>query len=366
MKAPPPPWYSDRERQDADMDQMTERNRKLAREGEPVFSLAGILAQKTEEERGELVRLAGTEDLAAWLQEPDNFAMLLNALPAADFALFAKAAEGPFLQEDQVFLPMHGGLIHFALMQPYYYGNQLYLVVPTELRALWGDLKRTGFPERKRRKDLIDSYAQACVKLYGVIPLEEFFSVLQQRGGENRTSEAEELLFALADGTYYSIEDELLLYSGLDAGEAAPYLAAREGFPPYLPSHEKLLRLGDGDYYDVFHELELWRLELEEEFRASGKDSPEHLATDFADTLYAVLRTELKDTDHTELFDAFGVTPDETRVRRIKDKTRLWCLRGNTPEELLQRIEKGELRPPVNGPCPCGSGRKYKKCHGAP
>ena len=348
------------------MDQMTERNRRLAREGEPVFSLAGILAQKTEAERAELVRLAGTEDLAAWLQEPDHFTMLLDALPAADFALFSKAAEAPFLQEDEVFLPMHGGLIHFALMQPYLYGDKLYLVVPTELRAIWGDLKRTGFPERKRRKDLIDSYAQACVKLYGVLPLQEFFSVLKQRGGEERTAEAEELLSLLADGTYFTIEDRLLLYAGLDPEEAAPYLAARDGLPPYLPSHEKLLRMGDGDYYDVFHELEVWRLELEEAFRETGKDDPARMAMDFADTLYAILRTELADTEHEALFTAFGLVPDEGRVRRIKDKTRLWCLYGNTPEELLQRLEKGELRPPVNGPCPCGSGRKYKKCHGAP
>ena len=348
------------------MDQMSERNRRLAREGEPVFSLAGILAQKTEEERAELVRLAGTEDLAAWLQDPENLAMLLNALPAADFALFAKAAEAPFLQEDQVFLPMHGGLIHFALMQPYLYGEKLYLVIPTELRALWSDLKRTGFPEQKRRKDLIDSYAQACVKLYGGLLLEEFFSVLKQRGGEGRSRENEELLFSLADGTYYRIEGKLLLYAGLNAEQAAPYLAAREGLPPYLPSHEKLLRLGDGDYYDVFHELELWRLELEEEFRAAGKECPDRMAMDFADTLYAILRTELEDTEHGELFTAYDVPPDEPRVRRIKDKTRLWCLRGNTPEELLRMIERGELRPPVNGPCPCGSGRKYKKCHGVP
>lgn len=348
------------------MDQMTERNRRLAREGEPVFSLAGILAQKTEAERAELVRLAGTEDLAAWLLEPEHFTMLLDALPAADFDLFSKAAEAPFLQEDQVFLPMHGGLIHFALMQPYLYGDKLYLVVPTELRALWGDLKHAGFPERKHRKDLIDSYAQACVKLYGVLPLGEFFSFLKQRGGADRTPENEELLSMLADGTYYTLEEKLLLYPGLDAKEAAPYLTAREGLPPYLPSHEKLLRLGDGDYYDVFHELELWRLELEEEFRAEGKESPDRMAMDFADTLYAILRTELGDTGHKELFGAFGINPDEDRVRRIKDKTRLWCLYGNTPEELLQMIGGGGLRPPVNGPCPCGSGRKYKKCHGAP
>ena len=348
------------------MDQMTERNRRLAREGEPVFSLAGNLALKTEAERQELCRLTGTEDLEAWLREPKNLTMLLNALPSADFALFCKAAEAPFLQEDQVFLPMHSGLIHFALMQPYLYEEKLYLVVPTELRELWRDLKTTGFPEQKRRKDLVDSYAQACVKLYGALSLGEFFSVLKQRGGENRSRETEDLLRMLADGTYYSIENDLLLHAGLTGEEAASYLEARKGFPPYLPSHDKLLRFGDGDYYDVFHDLELWRLELEEKFRASGAESPEQRAMDFVDSLYAVLRTELEDESHDELFAAFDLEPEEERVRKIKDKTRLWCLYGNTPEELLEQCRTGTLRPPVNGPCPCGSGKKYKKCHGAP
>ena len=348
------------------MDQMTERNRRLAREGEPVFSLAGILAQKSQEERQELVKLAGTEDLASWLREPENLTMLLSALPAADFALFCKAAEAPFLQEDQVFLPMHSGLIHFALMQPYLYGDKLYLVVPTELRELWRDLKTTGFPEQKRRKDWIDSYAQACVKLYGALSLEEFYAILKKRGNENRDREADELLAALADGTYYSIGDDLLLHAGLNAAEAAPYLEARKGLPPYLPSHDKLLRLGDGDYYDVFHDLELWRLELEERFRDSGAESPERRAMDFVDSLYALLRTELEDSPHDELFAAFDLEPDEPRVRSIKDRTRLWCLYGNTPEDLLELCRSGSLRPPVNGPCPCGSGKKYKKCHGAP
>ena len=348
------------------MDHMAERNRRLAREGEPVFSLSGILAQKSEDERLELIRLAGTEDLAAWLQEPANLTMLLNALPAADFELFCKAAEAPFLQEEQVFLPMHSGLIHFALMQPYLYGDKLYLVIPTELRAIWRDLKATDFPAQKRLRDLIDSYAQACVKLYGVLPLDAFFSVLKRRSGTGVSPEAEGLLRTLADGTYYTIEGSLLLHAGLDAREAQPYLDAREGLPQYLPSHEKLLRLGDGGYYDVFHDLELWRLELEEEFRQTGAEDPENRAMDFADALYAVLRTELEDTGHGELFEAFGISPDEARVRQIKDKTRLWCLYGNTPEELLEQLRQGSLRPPVNGPCPCGSGKKYKKCHGAP
>ena len=151
----------------------------------------------------------------------------------------------------------------------------------------------------------------------------------------------------------------------LSPEEAQPYMAAREGLPRYLPVHEKLLRLGDGDYYDVFHELELWRLEAEDAFREAGEEDAEEKATAFADTLYAVLRMELGTEDHAPLFAEFGLAPDEERVAEIKKQVRLWCLGGNTPAELLEEYEAGRLKPRVNGPCICGSGKKFKKCHGA-
>lgn len=346
------------------MDHMEEANRKLAYAGQPVFSLAGILALRTPEHLQRLQDLAGTEALPDWLAEPDNLSMLLMALPAADFDLFAKTAEAPFLREDQVFLPMHGGLIGFCLLQPFQTGDGLYLVVPTELRESWRELKRLGFPAKKRLRDTLDAYAQAAVKLYGALPVSELFDILAQRAEVKRTAEAEALLGTLADGTYFTLAEDLVLYRGLSPAEAAPYLEARQGLPRYLPPHDKLLRLGDGDYYDVFHELELWRLETEELLSSQQAESPADAATAFVDTLYALLRTELGDEDHGDLFRQFGVPADEARVRIIKDQTRLWCLYGNTPAELMKKAADGSLKPPVNGPCICGSGRKYKRCHG--
>jgi hypothetical protein len=161
------------------------------------------------------------------------------------------------------------------------------------------------------------------------------------------------------------VDGDLLLHRGLSREEAAAYLSAREGLPRYLPVHEKLLRLGDGDYYDVFHELEVWRLEAEDAFREAGEEDAEEKATAFSDTLYAVLRMELGTEDHAPLFAEFGVTPDEARVAEIKKQVRLWCLGGNTPAELLDEYAAGKLKPRVNGPCICGSGKKFKKCHGA-
>lgn len=347
------------------MDQMEERNRALADSGEPVFALAAILERRDAEIKERLRRLAGTDDLVGWLTEPDHLKMLLMALPSADFALFQKAAEVPFLKEKEVFLPMHSGMIGFCLLQPYLVQEEIYLVVPTEIRALWQDLKKTEFPRLKQLHDTVDAYAQAAVKLYGAIRLEDFGEMLRRRANTKLTKEAEEILFDLADGTYYAIEDGVLLCRGLTKEEAEPYLAAQNEVPRYLPVHEKLLRLGDGDYYDVFHELELWRLEAESIFREQGEEDAGEKATAFADTLYAILRVEPGEEDHSVLFEQFGLEPDEERVKAIRQKTRLWCLGGNTPEELLQEWRDGKLRPAVNAPCICGSGKKFKRCHGA-
>ncbi len=347
------------------MDRIDEQNRRLCDTGEPVFRLAAILERRGKEARDRLKQLTGAQNLTAWLTERKNLSMLLMALPSADFALFSRAAEAPFIKEKEVFLPMHSGVIGFCLLQPYLVEEEIYLAVPTEIRETWQELKKTDFPRRKQLRDTVDAYAQAAVKLYGALSLTELDEMLRIRAGTGLTKEAEALLRELADGNYYSVEGELLLAAGLSPEEAEAYLSAREGLPRYLPVHEKLLRLGDGDYYDVFHELEVWRLEAEDAFSAAGETDAEERATLFSDTLYAVLRTELGEEDHAALFHNFGLPQDEERVREIKKQVRLWCLGGNTPAELLAEYEAGRLKPRVNGPCICGSGKKFKKCHGA-
>jgi preprotein translocase subunit SecA len=64
----------------------------------------------------------------------------------------------------------------------------------------------------------------------------------------------------------------------------------------------------------------------------------------------------------------------ERRTRLEKDKKRNeWARKGLTPEEidaekeLLENTKpvepiKAEDEPGRNDPCPCGSGKKYKKC----
>lgn len=340
------------------MDNYNEINNKYAIEMQPVYGLKEHLSLRAPEDLASLASLTGTEDVYSWLCDPENFKMVLTALPAADFDLFSRAASSTFLQDDNVLLPRHVSLSAFCLMTAFKTGDSLYIVVPSELKSLWRDLQRLGYADYKKKRDMYDAYSFACVKLYGVISLTELVEIFnQESGGKTDLKEAEDYLKELADGQYYRVSEGRLLHALLPEEAAEDYIKAREGLPRYLPRHEKMLQFGEGNYYDVFHELELYRLEVEDIL------GDEERAYDFIDTLYMMLSTELCDQTHEELFEAFGLTEDLERIRGLKNNVRLWVNYGHTPNELFEQINRGTYKPERNGPCPCGSGKKYKKCH---
>ena len=51
-------------------------------------------------------------------------------------------------------------------------------------------------------------------------------------------------------------------------------------------------------------------------------------------------------------------------VMKFFNNTRLWVTKGYTPEELNPTTVIKKEKVGRNDPCPCGSGKKYKKCCG--
>lgn len=333
----------------------------------PAFSLK-TLFEREPEAGAQLSEMTGAADPAAWLTDADNFQMLLWALPPEEFDLFCRAAAKPFWKAEEAdCLLADGTLRALCLARSWRDGDSAqYVIVPSELRELWRDLQRTGFAERKKRRDTLDLFAHAAVKLYGALPLKDFRELLKVRAGLTLTDEDRAELATLGDGTGFYMEQDTLLHPSLTIGEAEAYYVYRDYLPPCCPGKDKLFLLGGSDYYDVFRELELWRLEVEEQLRSEGSEPhPEQAALAFADGLYHLLRAETSEEGHEDFFRAFGITPDPDRLRELRPKVHRWILYGNTLEELLQLRDEGFLKVPVNAPCFCGSGKKWKKCHGA-
>ncbi|WP_404979903.1 SEC-C metal-binding domain-containing protein [Caulobacter sp. BE254] len=53
----------------------------------------------------------------------------------------------------------------------------------------------------------------------------------------------------------------------------------------------------------------------------------------------------------------------DRRATTTADPLRVGSLRASAVSRVNAAEEKGKIG--VNAPCPCGSGRKYKRCHGA-
>lgn len=70
-------------------------------------------------------------------------------------------------------------------------------------------------------------------------------------------------------------------------------------------------------------------------------------------------------TEADDLFNSYPVTADHETTVPVSVAVRINTLRmeaSQLAQQLDQKVWKNVGR---NDPCPCGSGRKYKKCHGA-
>lgn len=309
-------------------------NAPFAYERPACFSLREHIALRSDEELAALQKILGTEDIEGWLTCGENLRSVLLALPSADFELFIRAAGRAFMDDDGVLLAHHTCAMMFCLFSAFLSDGGIYIVVPSELKALWHDIDRLDFTAYKRRRDTLDFFAVAAAKLYGVIPMSELCEIFELRVGEKLSvSDAEKLLDGLSDGSAYVIEDGLLLHPAMPRARAQDYIQARAGIERYLPVRAKLEYLGQGDYYDVFHELEMLRLSAEQELG-------EQKAYAMADSLYMLLASELYGPFvRTDFFQSFGLPYDHELIESLKPKVRQWRLYGHTAEELRRPPE---------------------------
>lgn len=70
---------------------------------------------------------------------------------------------------------------------------------------------------------------------------------------------------------------------------------------------------------------------------------------------------EVSDEAARDLFAAFWDEYEE-RLRPRRDEVRRAVLRYAAPAKPAQALPSGAPRPSRNAPCPCGSGKKYKRC----
>jgi len=56
---------------------------------------------------------------------------------------------------------------------------------------------------------------------------------------------------------------------------------------------------------------------------------------------------------------------EEAFMRRKRRELEQARMAGSGEAQPVQQVVRGQEKVGRNDPCPCGSGKKYKKCHGA-
>ena len=133
--------------------------------------------------------------------------------------------------------------------------EDLIVTVPIEISAVFHQLERDGFAERKARYDLLDSYAMAAVHLYGAISQPDLADIFNRQNSQP-TSEEElfpALLRHVAVGAPYCFWEEYIVCGEFEENgfeDVRDLMRQCGGKPRYIPEEDELLRYADWNYYE--------------------------------------------------------------------------------------------------------------------
>jgi hypothetical protein len=253
-------------------------------------------------------------------------------------------------------------------------------VVPEEIRNVFADMIRNGTADKIERSVLFDCYAQAAVNLYGIIPLDELAELFNGQNAKKTTVDElfSVLLQHIHEESVYCFWEDYLVHTDFEEDDfngVAALEKAIYGKERYIPAKEELLRYSDPDYYERTPKVEKL-----EEFILKNLTQDKMDAMEIVDEIVLTCMAEARIKDVMDVFDKHGIVfQGKEQVERLMpilmdvwNNVRIWSNKGHTPSEMKDSYGRPVLRvlpsvgkkPGRNDPCPCGSGKKYKKCCG--
>ncbi|MGI6031671.1 MAG: SEC-C metal-binding domain-containing protein [Eubacteriales bacterium] len=313
----------------------------------------------------------------------DSQRLKQEALLADDkvYQFFSLIAFGKKFRTEELEAPVVGYLADRGLAFLVEEGEHLRPVLSTQVETLLDELKSQGLADERRALRYRLEYMKAETNLYGVMPLEMGRRLYElhenpEVSGEEWAKTAQ--LFA--QGGLLHLQEDMLVNACLLEDERWKKVAeAQQHKPWYQPDKYDLLRYENDFYYESTPEILNLRDFLLHSIHADSGVVDQVLLQ-----IHAAIRMGYGAQEVFQMLDRSGIRSNsEKQARRavnlvleVLNHTRLWANRGFTPTELhamrpKQQTEVRVKQQPVrvqkigrNDPCPCGSGKKYKKCCG--
>lgn len=250
--------------------------------------------------------------------------------------------------------------------------------IPQDISTKYKKIRTDEFIYQRRTLEKITTLAAALTNLCGAISVDKFVELYN---GENDdkldAAKAEAVL-----GEYFDVKNGLILNEyfceefdeGCDeddgektADELAALLRRQEGYKLPELSMEELLKYADEMYFESSIAADSMQRLLEKEL---------HIDEFEAHTLCGIIIIDVRigsNVDKTlSLISVGGYEfKSEKQIEsfakiyaQLFRVTRMWAYCGCTPDEVQAVKPVITNKVGRNDPCPCGSGKKYKKCCG--
>ncbi len=286
-------------------------------------------------------------------------------------------------------------LLYFRWVFLFYYEDTYTLVLPNESKEMLNFfIDDPDFKEEHKRKSLLHGYAEAFMNLYGAFETDFFLKVWNQHNKQYPLDLTEGLteLIGLAwfnerlrftDNLEYIFDN-----SFLDENDVPDFLSSSSQHDYYQPTKADIT-------YFAHHDFDEQTAQYKKTSQFFAKKLNSQKLKDVMDLIMIYIKLDLDMQDLLgELNSQFGIVFDSVKeveefnylYLNLNNHSRKLSNKGHTPTEITQNYNRLSSVPnnvvpftnentgkqePIrvkkvgrNEPCPCGSGKKYKQCHG--
>jgi hypothetical protein len=371
-------------------------NLKNAIKGKVQTSLTGALSLLTKDRLSSLASMyevAGrskmnkqqlAEALAGPIANAENVKTALLITQENQRELLGKLVDAAYLEDDSFYPASYLYFMERGLLFMFYDQDKLIFAVPDEIKEAYRQINLESLSAAQARFDLVDKYLSAAVNLYGICPIEKVREIFN-RQNEDQLSESElariieayssKIQFWFVDGEYVLAD----YFADDYAHEIDAFLRKVKTKPYYLPGKKEFLKYASTFYFEPTPEMARLKTYIEQNLckdeRTLGAlmdDIQLHFSMEASmeEILHEFERRDISFKNAAQLQEMMPLLID------VSNHTRIWSNRGHTPAELapppvkniipnnMVRIDRHAKPEKVgrNDLCPCGSGKKYKKC----
>ncbi len=251
------------------------------------------------------------------------------------------------------------------------------MLIPKDASAAYNHINGPDFHQKRREYVWLLDCFDACEAIYGVMPEEQLLRVYNSRKGYRKTLAELKAMYRQLDDSVCSMifEDGKVISSSV-----------------YEDYKDIEMMQGAGDFYlpSVAEVLDISRHFFPSEEEACKKlirmlqtecDKEKLEAYDIVNDIWEQFSKSYQVADVLGDLDLYHITFHSTQgmddftgaLVELNNHTRMMIYRGYTPVEVAEAELKAQAAAAPaakqkkvypNDPCPCGSGRKYKHCHG--